>query len=39
VGELKYIQGLVHRPEGREPPGNPRRKRDDNIKLGLNKVE
>jgi len=31
-------RGLVGKPEGKRPLGRPRPRRDDNIKIGLQKV-
>ena len=37
-GEERRIQGLVGKPEGKRPPGIPRRRWEDNIKVDLQEV-
>jgi len=39
MGERRGISRvLVGKPEGRKPPGRPRRSREDNIKMDLQEV-
>ena len=37
-GEEKRIQGLMGKPERKRPLGRPRRRWEDNIKMGLQEV-
>jgi hypothetical protein len=38
-GERRWVQtALVGKPEGRRPPGRPRRRLEDNIKMDLREV-
>ena len=37
-GDKRGIQSLVGKPDGRRPPGTPKRRWEDNIKMDLREV-
>ena len=36
--KIGLYRGLVEKPEGKRPPGRPRRRREDNIKMELQEL-